>query len=252
MPSDPTLRPDGVRVVHVDEDPPAAWSAAVYLCGPTPTDPRETSWRPAAVAALRERWTGGGTLAVFVPEPSPGGHYPAYADQIGWEEEAMRLSDVVVFWIPRDMARLPGLVSNIKWGTWCGSGRAVLGAPPAAERMEYLLHFADALAVPVARTVEETVRVALDRVGTGVPRAGGERAVPLPVWRTGPFRRWYGERTAAGDRLLDARVEWFGGAGAQAGAEAAEWLLTVTVAPADGAAPAVTRLLAAQGQGMLM
>ncbi|MFE9557151.1 nucleoside 2-deoxyribosyltransferase domain-containing protein [Streptomyces sp. NPDC006692] len=249
MSADPAVPLDLVRVVHVDEEPPDAWSAAVYLCGPTPGDPRRPSWRPAAVAALRTGWSGEGTLVVFVPEPSAGGNYPAYAGQVAWEEEAMRLSDVVLFWIPRDMARLPGLVSNIKWGAWCRSGRAVLGAPPRAERMEYLLHFAKALQVPVEQTVEDTVRAALDRVGPGVRRLAGERAVPLPVWRTEPFQRWYAVRTAAGERLLDAHVEWYSPA---AGAAPANWLLTVTVAPADGAAPAVTRLLAAQGQGMLI
>ncbi|WP_037919739.1 nucleoside 2-deoxyribosyltransferase domain-containing protein [Streptomyces xanthophaeus] len=241
--------PCDVAIVHVDEEPPTAWSAAVYLCGPTPTDPREPSWRPDAVAALRAGWAGEGTLAVFVPEPSEGGGYPAYADQIRWEEEAMRLSDVVAFYIPRDMARLPGLVSNIKWGAWCDSGRAVLGAPPEAVRMEYLLHFAGTLGVPVARSVEETVRAALDRIGPGVHRTVGERAVPLRVWHTGPFQQWYAQRRAAGDRLLDAHVEWY--------APPAEWLLTVTVEPAGsagsaGSGPVRTRLLSAQGQGMLM
>lgn len=102
------------------------------------------------------------------------------------------------------MARLPGLVSDIKWGAWCGSRRAVLGAPPEAERMEYLLHFAEALQVPMTRTIEETVRAALDRIGPS------------------------------------------------AGAGAAHWLLTVTVAPARGSARVVSRLLAAQGQGILI
>ncbi|MFH9136895.1 nucleoside 2-deoxyribosyltransferase domain-containing protein [Streptomyces sp. NPDC017524] len=236
-----------VHVVHVDEEAPASWAAAVYLCGPTPADPAEPSWRPEAVAALRATWRGAGTLAVFLPEPAPGGSYPAYADQIEWEENAMRRSDVILFWIPRDMERLPGLVSNIKWGAWCDSGRAVLGAPPEAERMAYLLHFAEALGVPVERLIAGAAGAALRAVGPGSPRTGGERSVPLPVWRSGPFRAWYAERTGAGDRLLDARVEWYAGEG-----DGAAWLLTVTVAPGDGSAPAVHRLLSAQGQGLLM
>ncbi|AZM87953.1 nucleoside 2-deoxyribosyltransferase domain-containing protein [Streptomyces sp. W1SF4] len=239
-----------VTVVHVGQEPPASWAAAVYLCGPTPTDPAEPSWRPDAVAALRSLWSGAGRLVVFLPEPAPGGDYPAYPDQIAWEEEAMSRSDVVLFWIPRDMARLPGLVSNVKWGTWYDSGRAVLGTPPQAERMEYLLHFAGARDVPVARTLAEAATAALRAVGPGGARSGGERAVPLTVWRTEPFRAWYAARREAGDRLLDARVEWYAPPAEPGGA--ADWLLTVTVAPGDGSGPAVARLLAAQGQGMLM
>ncbi|EFL13718.1 nucleoside 2-deoxyribosyltransferase domain-containing protein [Streptomyces sp. C] len=239
-----------VTVVHVGQEPPASWAAAVYLCGPTPTDPAEPSWRPDAVAALRSLWPGAGRLVVFLPEPVPGGGYPAYADQIAWEEEAMRRSDVVLFWIPRDMARLPGLVSNVKWGTWYDSGRAVLGTPPGAERMEYLLHFAGARDVPVARTLAGAATAALRAVGPGGARSGGERSVPLTVWRTEPFQAWYTARREAGDRLLDARVEWYAPPAEPGGT--ADWLLTVTVAPGDGSGPAVARLLAAQGQGMLM
>ncbi|MCB5178817.1 nucleoside 2-deoxyribosyltransferase domain-containing protein [Streptomyces antimicrobicus] len=239
-----------LEVVHVGRRPPRSWTAAVYLCGPTPADPAERSWRPDAVAALRAGWSGPGRLVVFLPEPEPGGTYPAYGDQIAWEEDAMRRSDVVLFWIPRDMARLPGLVSNIKWGAWCDSGRAVLGSPPGAERMDYLLHFAEALGVPVERTLAQAAAAALRAVGPGSLRTGGERAVPLTVWRTDPFRTWYGACREAGDRLLDARVEWYDPAAARAGAAA--WLLTVTVAPGGGSGPVVRRLLAAQGQGMLM
>ncbi|MEU2391533.1 nucleoside 2-deoxyribosyltransferase domain-containing protein [Streptomyces sp. NPDC007369] len=246
----PATAPSEVEVVHVGQEPPESWAAAVYLCGPTPADPAEPSWRPDAVAALRSLWSGAGRLVVFLPEPVPGGSYPAYADQIAWEEDAMHRSDVVLFWIPRDMARLPGLVSNIKWGAWCDSGRAVLGAPPEAERMAYLLHFAHALGVPVERTLAGAADAALRAVGPGAARGGGERAVPLAVWRTEPFRTWYAERRQAGDRLLDARVDWYA---PQAGPDRAPaWLLTVTVAPGDGSDPVVSRLLAAQGQGMLM
>ncbi|MBW5480586.1 hypothetical protein GPJ59_01370 [Streptomyces bambusae] len=239
-----------VEVVHVGQEPPESWAAAVYLCGPTPTDPAEPSWRPDAVAALRSAWSGAGRLVVFLPEPVSGGGYPAYADQIAWEEDAMRRSDVILFWIPRDMARLPGLVSNIKWGSWCDSGRAVLGAPPEAERMAYLLHFADALGVPVERTLTGAAGAALRAVGPGSVRSGGERAVPLTVWRTEPFRTWYAACREVGNQLLDARVEWYAPAAGPDGAAA--WLLTVTVAPGGGGGPATGRLLAAQGQGMLM
>ncbi|GAA2490276.1 nucleoside 2-deoxyribosyltransferase domain-containing protein [Streptomyces gobitricini] len=239
-----------VEVVYVGQEPPGTWDASVYLCGPTPTDPAERSWRPAAVDALRAAWDGPGRLAVFLPEPATGGSYPVYEDQIAWEEEAMRRSDVVLFWIPREMNRLPGLVSNIKWGAWYDSGRAVLGTPPRAERMAYLLHFAEALGVPVERTLPGAAAAALRAVGHGSRRTGHERAVPLTVWRTQPFQRWYAARRAEGCRLLDARVEWYERAAAPDGAPA--WLLTVTVAPGDGAAPSVHRLLSAQGQGMLM
>ncbi|WP_246430656.1 hypothetical protein [Streptomyces rectiverticillatus] len=126
----------------------------------------------------------------------------------------------------------------------------MLGAPPEAERMAYLLHFADGLGVPVERTLLGAAGAALRAVGAGSRRTGGEWAVPLTVWRSAPFPTWYADRRAAGDRLLDARVEWYAPhAGPDGGAA---WLLTVTIAPGDGSAPAVGRLLSAQGQGLLI
>ncbi|GGZ01922.1 hypothetical protein GCM10010300_52470 [Streptomyces olivaceoviridis] len=91
----------------------------------------------------------------------------------------MRRSDVVPFWIPREMHGLPGLVSNVKWGAWYDSGRAVSGAPPEAERMAYLLHFAEEFGVPVERALPGAAEAALRAVGRGSHRTGGGRAVPL-------------------------------------------------------------------------
>jgi hypothetical protein len=87
-------------------------------------------------------------------------------------------------------------------------------------------------------------------LGRASHRTGGERAVPLAVWRSEPFQRWYATRRTAGCRLLDARVEWYERAAAPDTDPA--WLLTVTIAPGDWSTPSVCRLLSAQGQGMLM
>ncbi|GHC36252.1 MULTISPECIES: hypothetical protein [Streptomyces] len=105
MPGTPeslTEDPASVEVVYVGQEQPESWDAAVYLCGPTPTDPEEPFWRPSAVAALRAAWDGAGRLAVFLPDPTADGSYPPYADQIAWEEEAMRRSDVPVLDPPGD------------------------------------------------------------------------------------------------------------------------------------------------------
>lgn len=56
------------------------------------------------------------------------------------------------------------------------------------------------------------VTAALRELGTGARRAGGERDVPLPVWRTASFQRWHTAQRAAGNTLLGARLVWtFGG-----------------------------------------
>src|SRR5260221_448117 len=42
----------------------------------------------------------------------------------------------------------------------------------------------------------------------GARRTGGQRHVPLLLWRTASFQRWYCAQAAAGNALLSARVVW--------------------------------------------
>ena len=48
---------------------------------------------------------------------------------------------------------------------------------------------------------------ALAMIGVGAERRGGERGVPLHVWRTATFQAWYAAARAAGHRLDGARLE---------------------------------------------
>jgi 8-oxo-dGTP pyrophosphatase MutT (NUDIX family) len=62
--------------------------------------------------------------------------------------------------------------------------------------------------VPTADSLAGTIAAALAIVGEGAERRGGERQVPLHVWRTAAFRGWYAALRAAGHRLDGARLEW--------------------------------------------
>ncbi|MGH3388529.1 MAG: hypothetical protein ACRDOO_06595 [Actinomadura sp.] len=45
-------------------------------------------------------------------------------------------------------------------------------------------------------------------IGPGAFRNGGERDVPLLVWRTASFQRWHTTQQDAGNTLLGARLVW--------------------------------------------
>ncbi|WP_433089259.1 nucleoside 2-deoxyribosyltransferase domain-containing protein [Dactylosporangium sp. CA-052675] len=195
-----------IVVVTPPEPPPASWDAALFLAGPTPRAPEVASWRPGAIGLLRERWTGG-RLVVFSPEPATG-VVRDYDGQIGWEEAGLHLADRIVFWVPRDLATMPAFTTNVEWGVWYRSGKAVFGAPPQAPRNRYLLAGARAEHVPTATSLPETLDLALEGLTPGARRGGGEREVPLTVWRTSSFQRWYRAQSEAGNELLGARVEW--------------------------------------------
>jgi 8-oxo-dGTP pyrophosphatase MutT (NUDIX family) len=200
--------PGTVTVVHATDAPPPRWDASLFLAGPTPRSADVPSWRPAAVDLIRRHWAGPGDLVVFVPESSTGAFTADYDDQIGWELRWLSAADQVLFWVPRDLATLPGLTTNDEWGWLKDSGRAVFGSPPDAAKVRYQREYARNHGIPLADTLDAAVRAALGRIGTGAPRADGERHVPLLVWSAPEFRHWYAAQRAAGNTLCDAGVVW--------------------------------------------
>jgi hypothetical protein len=196
-----------VVVVHANEDPPESWDAAVFLAGPLPRSADVPSWGPDAVAHLREQWRQDGRLVVFTPELREG-VLADYTGQVAWEHRGLNRADVIVFWIPRDLVTMPAFTTNIEFGTWFDSGKIVLGAPAAAPKNEYLQELAASVGAPVVDQLDQAVAAALGMIGAGERRTGGERSVPLHVWRAASFQSWYAAQRDAGNRLDDARVEW--------------------------------------------
>jgi 8-oxo-dGTP pyrophosphatase MutT (NUDIX family) len=145
---------------------------------------------------------------VFVPEAAGGGLTGSWQAQVEWEDQRLHEADAIAFWVPRDLATLPGFTTNVEWGRWEGSGKVVLGSPTGAPGTRYLRHYADRHGTPVAGSLPETVAAAVALIGGGARRAGVERRVPLTVWRTASFQRWYQAQRGAGNQLRDARVVW--------------------------------------------
>lgn len=217
-----------VTVVHASEEPPAGWHASVFVAGPMPRDPESPSWRPEALRLIVDRWSADGLLVVFVPEPRDRHRPPAgYSHQL-WEDRWMSIADAILFWVPREMPGTPGLTTNVEFGRYEASGRVVLGAPPHAQSVRYLRHFADLHEAPVADTLTRTVSATLGLVGRGSWRAAGARDVPLLVWRTPAFQTWWSALSAAGEQLRGARARWTSGSGASS------WVVDATVADRAG------------------
>lgn len=194
-----------LQVVYAREPLPEMVTRSIFLAGPTPRDAHTPSWRREA---LRQLDGLGYTGHVFVPEDRVGGFHGDYTDQVEWETDALKMADVIAFWIPRDMANMPALTTNVEWGTWGDSGKAVLGAPPSATSVRYLKWQADQYKVPVFTTLEETIACAVNLVGEGALREGGETKVPLHVWKHPTFQGWYSNQKTAGNRLDGAQVLW--------------------------------------------
>jgi hypothetical protein len=151
---------------------PLPGGPSMFLAGPTPTANTVSSWRPAAVEAIRSAWAGPGVLTVLTPESRGGVRAARYEDQFEWENAARQAATVIVFWIPRDLVTLPGFTTNVEFGHDVRTGKVVLGAPPdcpAPERNRYLIHLARRYQVPVRETLLDTVTTALKMLTAPVP-----------------------------------------------------------------------------------
>lgn len=155
--------PTDVQLVLGREPIPAGPS--VFLAGPTPDKASPVaSWRPAAIAELAAQWTGREPLTVLCPESRGRLRAARYEDQVAWETAARAAATAVLFWIPRDMAAMPAMTTNVEFGLDVTTGRAVLGCPPDCpnpERNRYLIYLARRHGVPVATTLSATVTAAL-------------------------------------------------------------------------------------------
>ena len=201
-------------IVYAGEEAPQIIRKSIFLAGPTPREPNfllssPPSWRPTALKWLAQNGFEDGT--VFVPEPNPKrGKWEDYSDQIEWEEKHLHMADCIVFWVPREMQRMPGMTTNVEFGRWYESGKVVLGSPIGVPKMRYLEYYAHKFHAWIGYTLEETLRYAvLNHIGlVAIPRTGGEREVPLHIWRTPSFQKWYKAQKDAGNRLDGARVVW--------------------------------------------
>lgn len=196
-----------VVAVYADEEPPQRWTASLFLAGPTPRTDDVPSWRPDALTEITRSWAGEGALVVFVPEPRSGARWPAYEAQRAWELRWGDRADVVLFWIPRGPG-MEGRTTNTDWGYWASSGRAVLGTPLTADHVRCQRDFASDNHIPLADTLSATIGHALAHLGAGAVRQGGQREVPLLLWRTSSFRAWLSAQEKAGNELRGGRLEW--------------------------------------------
>ena len=194
-----------MQIIYAKQPHPPSWSASIFLAGPTPRDAGVTSWRPEALRLLRQAGFDG---VVFVPEDEGEGFRGSYFDQVTWERDALAASDCVLFWVPRELSTMPAFTTNVEFGLWVKTGRAVLGYPTKAPKMRYLGWLAGEHRVPIHHSLEDTIQATLARVRPGAERAGGERGVPLMLWRTPAFQGWYQQLKAAGNRLDAARLRW--------------------------------------------
>ena len=191
-----------MQVIYANEEFPKEAKKMIFLAGPTPREKGTVSWRNEALNILEDLGYDG---HVFVPEPRSGIWRKDYYGQIKWEKKGLAMADCIIFWIPRDLEILPGFTTNVEFGMYANSGKIVLGSPKDAPKMRYLQALGEDYSVPQAMTLEDAIRKAMEMVGAGALRKGGECDVPLHIWNIKNFQNWYRAQKNAGNELVSAR-----------------------------------------------
>jgi 8-oxo-dGTP pyrophosphatase MutT (NUDIX family) len=195
-----------MKTVYVHQPFPYTFHKSLYLAGPTPRDATVDSWRPQALQLLASFGYDG---VVFIPESPDGTRSGDYDRQMEWELDAMRRSDILLFWVPAEKDLLPAYTTRVEFGLQVHRGKVVLGTPPGAYKTRYMEKLAKKHRITSHHTLAKTVEATLSKLGEGAKRSGTECLVPLDIWRTQHFQQWYGAQTAAGHALQDIQsVEW--------------------------------------------
>jgi hypothetical protein len=107
---------------------------SIFLAGPTPRLPTVESWRPQAIEILDKLHFVG---TVLVPENKDGPKFD-YITQVEWEGEGLENCSHIVFWVPRKIDTMPAFTTNVEFGSYVRSGRAIYGRPDNCPCNKYL------------------------------------------------------------------------------------------------------------------
>lgn len=205
-----------MNIIFSDESFPDEVTKSMFLEGPSPRGNKYPDWKRDAENILRALKFDG---TVFIPVPRykfyNGSHDAqgwTYDEQVEWEIKGRLRADVIVCYLDRKIDAadkdlgMPGLTTNIEFGEDLASGKLIYGRPDCADRIRYTDQRAQMLGLPIHNSLEATLKAAVDQLGVGAKRVGGETAVPLFIWNSEQFQSWYSNVKAAGNRLDDAKV----------------------------------------------
>ena len=198
-----------MKIIFSDEQLPDTIKKTLFLAGPSIRDYKETDWRKNAISILEELNYDG---IVFIPIPSPVfyGKTPlsknSYDNQIKWEQNARRMSDVILFWIPRNLEKKAyGLTTNFELGEDLNTGKVTYGRPDDADKCKYTDKCVAEKGLPIFKSLNELIKYSLTFL-FNVNREKGERFIPSSLWKNHNFTSWLEFNKTSGNHLEDAKV----------------------------------------------
>ena len=131
----------------------------IFLAGPSPRDSDTESWRPEFI---KELFKSGFRGTIINPENKEFNEEFNYDNQVNWEDKGLNAADLIVFWVPRDLEKLPGFTTNVEYGEWMKSGKVILGYPEDAAKMNYLAYKAYKYNLTIVHNTKEMCKAIND------------------------------------------------------------------------------------------
>jgi hypothetical protein len=135
---------------------------SVYLDGPKGTVSK-ISWRKRLLETFTVQ---GYEHVIIVPECRDNNYRPPYGTKefYEWEDLAMNMATMIMFWIPRDSTLFTGKDINDRWGYWKQRKNVILGYPERAEDVGYQKWYADTYGITVVKNLENMVVYAKEQL----------------------------------------------------------------------------------------
>ena len=134
---------------------------SIFLAGPTPRDKETISWRIEAIEYLKNKKFDG---IVYIPEDELI-RKNNYVDQADWERQALSNATIIVFWIPRELEKMPAFTTNVEFGYWLAKKpeKIIYGRPETARKIKYLdWLYKKESTLKIYDNLEETINEALN------------------------------------------------------------------------------------------
>ncbi len=111
---------------------------SIFLAGPTLRGEIARTWRDEAVEILAKLGFDG---EVYAPESKSQvveDDILTYNGVIDWELTRQDHANIIFFWVPRDLVKLPAFTTNVEFGYRLKSGKVVYARPDTAPKTKYL------------------------------------------------------------------------------------------------------------------
>ena len=198
------------NIVFADQIIPTEITKSIFLAGPSPRVKEIKDWRHDALSLFEKN---GFTGTIFIPVPKDRFYGCddsfdwTYDNQVEWECKARNVSDIILFWIPRNINNgMPGFTTNIEFGEDLHSGKIIYGIPDSAEKCSYLDKRIIEIKEQIFNDLNQLIIYGIKKLVDGSIRFNGEVFVPLFVLESEQFQSWYSQLKENGNKLIEAKL----------------------------------------------